>query len=450
MNRRSFLQWSGLATSAAMLTKAGDATAQVRAAQEGRVLRDTPPPRPARVVAPGGQVGVVTPNGTTLPWRKSGGVKVGHLIAEEFEHEFAPGMKALAWGYNGGTPGPTIEAVEGDRLRIYVTNRLPEPTTVHWHGIILPNGMDGVAGLNQRPIPPGETYVYEFTVRHPGTFMYHPHYDEMTQMALGMMGMFIVHPKVPVGPRVDRDFVLMTHEWKLNAGARRPDPNEMSDFNVLTFNSKAFPATEPLLVGRGERVRIRFGNLSAMDHHPVHLHGLFFHVTATDGGYVPASAQYPETTVLVPVGSTRVIEFVPDEPGDWAMHCHMTHHVMMQMGHGLPNMVGVDTRKLDHRMSRVLPEYMTMGTTGMGGMGEMEMPMTPNSLPMRGGAGPFSYIDMGGMFTVLKVRDNPGRADPNGWYAHPAGTVAGPADPRQMSADGIAATTDAPGGTKQG
>jgi FtsP/CotA-like multicopper oxidase with cupredoxin domain len=436
MDRRSFLRLSGLATGAAML-EPGDATAQESGEQGRSAEVKTPPPPPSRVVAPGGQLAVVTPNGATLPWRNSGGVKVGHLIAEEFEHEFAPGMRSLVWGYNGRTPGPTLEAVEGERLRIYVTNRLPEPTTVHWHGLILPNGMDGVSGLNQRPIPPGETYVYEFTLRHPGTFMYHPHYDEMTQMALGMMGMFIVHPKVPVGPRVDRDFVLMTHEWKLNVGARRPDPNEMSDFNVLTFNSKSFPATDPLLVGRGERVRIRLGNLSAMDHHPVHLHGLSFKVTATDGGYIPPSAQIPETTVLVPVGGTRVIEFVPDEPGDWAMHCHMTHHVMTQMGHGLPNMVGVDTRKLDHRMSRVMPEYMTMGTTGMGGMGEMEMPMPPNSLPMRGAPGPFSYIDMGGMFTILKVRDNPSRADLAGWYVHPPGTVAGPANPRQMSDDGI-------------
>jgi hypothetical protein len=174
-----------------------------------------------------------------------------------------------------------------------------------------------------------------------------------------------------------------------------------------------------------------------MDHHPIHIHGLSFTVTATDGGYVPASAQYPETTVLVPVGSTRVIEFVADEPGDWAMHCHMTHHVMMQMGHGLPNMVGADTRTLDRRMSRVVPDYMTMGTTGMGGMGEMPMPMPPNSLPMRGAAGPFSYIDMGGMFTVLKVRDNPTEADKKAWYKHPAGTVAGRADPTRMKQDGI-------------
>ena len=160
-------------------------------------------------------------------------------------------------------------------------------------------------------------------------------------------------------------------------------------------------------------------------------------LTATDGGYVPASAQYPETTVLVPVGSTRVIEFVPDEPGDWAMHCHMTHHVMMQMGHGLPPMVGVNTKQLDQRMSRVMPEYMSMGTTGMGGMGEMEMPIPPNSLPMRGTPGPFGYIDMGGMFTVLKVREDPSTADLHGWYEYPKGSVADRADPARLAADGI-------------
>jgi FtsP/CotA-like multicopper oxidase with cupredoxin domain len=425
MDRRNFMAWGGLATGAAVLSKVGDAAAQLT----------VPPPSP--IAAPGGQLAVVTPNGSTLPWQTVKGVKVGHLIAEPFEHEFAPGLRTECWGFNGSTPGPTIEAVEGDRLRIYVTNRLPEPSTVHWHGLILPNGMDGVSGLNQKPIPPGETYVYEFTVKYPGTYMYHSHHDEMTQIALGSVGMFIVHPKRPVGPKVDRDFVLMAHEWKINAGAKRPDPNAMSDFNVLTFNGKSFPATDSLVVGRGERVRIRFGNLGPMDHHPIHLHGLNFVMTATDGGYVPKSAQFPETTVLVAVGSTRVIEFVPEEPGDWAMHCHMTHHVMMQMGHGLPNMVGADTRALDKRMSRVVPEYMTMGTTGMGGMGEMQMKVPPNSLPMRGGDGPFSYIDMGGMFTILKVRDKPDPGDKTGWYTHPKGTVAGPADPAEMLADGV-------------
>lgn len=184
---------------------------------------------------------MTTPNGKTLPWTQRDGVKIGHLVAEPVDHEFAPGLRGIVWGYNGGTPGPTLEAVEGDRLRIYVTNRLPEPTTVHWHGLIIPNGMDGVAGLNQKPIPPGETWVYEFTVKHPGTYMYHSHYDEMVQIALGLKGMFVVHPKRPRGPRVDRDFVLMTHECKLDVGAKRPDPSSMNDFNLLTFNGRAFP-----------------------------------------------------------------------------------------------------------------------------------------------------------------------------------------------------------------
>jgi FtsP/CotA-like multicopper oxidase with cupredoxin domain len=443
MNRRSFITRAGGAVAGALaLSQAPTAAAHVHAAASGgagtspNLPLDTPRAR-SRPAAPGGQVAVVTPNGSTLPLRLVDGVKVGHLIAEPVQHTFAPGLQAECWGYNGSTPGPTIEAVEGDRLRIYVTNRLPEPTTVHWHGLILPNGMDGVAGLNQAPIPVGETYVYEFALRHAGTFMYHPHYDEMTQLALGMAGMFVVHPRQPRGPAVDRDFALLTHEWRLDVGARRPNPSEMNDFNLLTFNSRAFPATQPLLVGRGERVRIRLGNLSPMDHHPIHLHGLSFKVTATDGGYVPESAQYPEATVLVPVGGTRVIEFVPIEPGDWAVHCHMTHHVMTQMGHGIPPMVGVDPAVLDQRMRRVLPAYMTMGTRGMGGMGEMDMPIPANSAPMRGGPGPFGTIDMGGMFTVLKVRDRPEADAAGGWYVHPKGTVAGPADPALLRADGI-------------
>ncbi len=438
MDRRQFVQLGALMGGTLL---ARDALAQQGHAHEAP-LSAQPTAAAARatrgrIVAPGGQIAVTTPNGSTLPWKVVGGVKVGHLVAMPVKHTFAPGLDVEAWGYNGGTPGPTIEAVEGDRVRLYVTNRLPEATSVHWHGVILPNGMDGVSGLNQRPIAPGETFAYEFTLKYPGTFMYHPHFDEMTQMALGMMGMFIVHPRRPRGPRVDRDFALMTHEWKVPVGTRRPDPNAMSDFNLLTFNSKAFPATEPLVVGTGERVRIRLGNLSPMDHHPIHLHGLAFELTATDGGYVPESARYPETTVLVPVGSTRVIEFTPTEPGDWAMHCHMTHHVMNQMGHAGPFMVGADARRIDARIQPLIPGYMTMGQDGMGGMEEMGMPVSANSIPMKGGRGPFGTIDMGGMFTVLKVRDNPAAEDGTGWYQYPRGTVAERAEQARMAADGI-------------
>jgi len=422
MNRRELMQ---LTLGAGGLMLAKDALAAAIA-----------PRRP--VVAPGGQRAVVTPNGSTLPLRMVNGVKVGHLIAGELDHEFAPGLTAKAWGYNGSTPGPTIEVTQGDRVRLYVTNRLPEPTTVHWHGVILPNGMDGVSGLNQRPIPPGETFVYEFTFKDAGTFMYHPHYDEMTQMALGMNGMIVVHPRTPRGRPVDRDFVLMAHEWRIEPGAARPDPNAMDDFNVLTFNSRAFPGTAPLVMGVGERVRIRIGNLSPMDHHPIHLHGVNAELTWTDGGEVPPSARHPETTFLVPVGSVRVFEFTPTEPGDWAMHCHMTHHVMNQMGHGFPVMVGADAQRIDRRVQGLVPSYMTMGHDGMGTMSEMSMPVPPNSIPMRGGAGPFGSVDMGGMFTLLKVRERPEEEDGTGWYVHPKGTVAEAASAERMKADGIA------------
>jgi manganese oxidase len=376
----------------------------------------------------------VTPNGSTLPFTVKGDVKVMHLVAEVVKHEFAPGLEAECWGYNGGTPGPTIELVEGDRVRIYVTNKLPEPTTVHWHGVILENGMDGVAGLTQPPIQPGETYRYDFTARHPGTFMYHPHFDEMVQMALGMQGMFIVHPRRPTR-KVDRDYVIMLSEWKIEPGARRPDALAMMDFNVLTMNSKAFPGTAPLVARTGDRVRVRLGNLSAMDHHPIHLHGFAFETTATDGGPIRESARIPDTTVLVPVGGTRDIEWVADNPGDWAMHCHMTHHIMNQMGHDLPNMIGVDTKGLARSVNAVQPHTMLMGQTGMGGMGEMKMPVPPNSLPMRGAPGPFSYIDMGGMFTIVKVRDVVDESTAAGWYQHPAGTVARRATPQEMKED---------------
>jgi manganese oxidase len=381
---------------------------------------------------------VVTPNGETLPFKVVDGVKVFHLIAEEVEHEFAPGLRASCWGYNGRVHGPTIEAVEGDRVRIYVTNRLAAPTSVHWHAVFLPNGMDGVAGLNQRAIKRGETFKYEFTLRQHGTFMYHAHHDEMTQMAMGMMGMIVVHPRQPSDDyRVDRDFVIMLSEWRIEPGTSRPDPNAMSDFNVLTMNARAFPGTEPLVVKTGERVRIRFGNLSAMDHHPIHLHGHYFKVTATDGGTIPVSAQWPETTVLVPTGSTRDIELVADAPGDWAMHCHMTHHVMNQMGHGIPNMIGVKHGPLDKAVRPLLPGYMTMGQDGMGDMGDMGMAVPKNSIPMVGAAGPYDYITMGGMFTLLKVRDQLANYQDPGWYPQPPNTTAQAASLVDIARDGI-------------
>jgi len=380
---------------------------------------------------------VVTPNNPKLPWKMVEGVKVFHLVAEEVEHLFAPGLKAKCWGYNGSVHGPTIEAVEGDRVRFYVTNRLPEPTTLHWHGLLVPNGMDGVGGLTQHIIHPGETYKYEFVLRQHGTFMYHPHHDEMTQMALGMMGLFIIHPR-GIDQAPDRDFAILLSEWKITPGTSRPDPNEMTEFNILTMNAAVYPATEPLVVKQGQRVRIRFGNLGAMDHHPIHLHGYSFCVVDTDGCPIPAAAQERGATVLVPVGSTRTIEFMADAPGDWAMHCHMTHHVMNQMGHGALNLIGVDTEKIDDKVrSTLIPGFMNMGQAGMGDMGEMGMDVPRNSIPMVGGQGQYDPITMGGMFTILKVRPDLTSYDDPGWYQHPAGTLARLATPEELKRDGI-------------
>lgn len=398
------------------------------------------PGQPGRDYTP-----VSVPGGAKLPWKIVEGVKVYHLIAEEVEHEFAPGLKAQCWGYNGHVHGPLIEAVEGDRVRVYVTNRLPAPTTVHWHGVFLANGMDGVGGITQPVIKPGETFRYEWTFRQSGTLMYHPHHDEMTQMAMGMMGLIVVHPRgVSQAERPDRDFAILLSEWKIEPGARRPDPMAMNDFNLLTMNGKCFPGTESLVAKLGNKVRIRFGNLSAMDHHPIHLHGFYFNVVGTDGGEIPAAGRWPETTVLVPTGSTRDIEFVADAEGDWPMHCHMTHHLMNQMGHGLPNVMGVDLSDLDARIRKLVPGYMSMGATGMGEMAEMSMDGPANSLSTYFAPGQYDPITMGGMFTLVKVRrDWDGKADP-GWYPHPPETRAKLALAEELKRDGIDLPAAAP------
>ena len=387
---------------------------------------------------------VIVPNGAALPFKVVDGVKVFHVIVDEVDHAFDSGLRAKCWGYNGRVNSTTIEAVEGERIRIYVTNRLPMPTSIHWHGFYLPNGMDGVGGLTQPNIKAGETAKYEWTLRQYGSFMFHAHHDEMTQMGMGLIGMFVVHPRTPSPEyRVDRDFSLMISEWSVKPGTARPNTVEMTDFNILTLNGKVFPSTAPLVCRTGDRVRLRLGNLGAMDHHPMHIHGHHFRITATDGEDIPLSAQWPETTALVAVGQTRNIEFIADAPGDWAFHCHMSHHVMNQMGHEFPNVVGMNPKGLEEKIRPLLPSYMTMGHTGMD-MGKMAevMPYPPNTISMKGATGPFGdYVSMGGLFTILKVRDELKSYDEDpGWYQHPAGTVALKATDADLARDGIDVT----------
>ena len=424
-SRRQFFKAAGIAGGAV----AAAAVSRVAlAALPEPVLQTSPNTMPPLMPSTGRPYNpVVTLNGWTLPWRMNQGVKEFHLVAEPVVREMAPGFKAHLWGYNGQSPGPTIEVVEGDRVRIFVTNKLPEHTSVHWHGQRLPNGMDGVSGLTQRSIQPGKTFVYEFEARRPGTFMYHPHADEMTQMAMGMMGFWITHPKVkhPLIDDVQRDFCFLLNGYDIDPGSYTPKVMTMLDFNLWAWNSRVFPGIDTLNVRKNDKVRLRIGNLT-MTNHPIHLHGHEFMVTGTDGGPTPKSARWLEVTTDIAVGQMRQLEFVADEEGDWAFHCHKSHHTMNAMGHNVPTMIGVDHTGLAKKITKLIPDYMVMGERGMADMTEMEMPIPDNTVPMMSGEGPFGSVEMGGMFSVLKVRKDqkPGDYKDPGWFKHPPGTVA--------------------------
>lgn len=419
-HRRSFFKAAGaVVLGASAVSRVGAASLPEAVTQTSAQTLPPPSPPNGRPYNP-----VVTLNGWSLPWRMNHGVKEFHLVVEPVVREFAPGMNVNMWGFNGSSPGPTIEAVEGDRVRIFVTNKLPEPTSIHWHGILLPNGMDGVSGLTQPGIPVDKTFVYEFLLQRPGSHFYHSHLSEQQQLALGVFGCFVIHPKDPRQLKVDRDFMFMLASYDVAPGAATPKTSTMTDFNLWTFNNRVFPGIDPMVARTGDRVRIRVGNLT-MTNHPIHMHGPHFEVTGTDGGWVPKSARWPEVTTDIAVGQLRAFEF-DAIAGDWALHCHKSHHTMNAMGHDVPTMVGVDPQGVAERLSRLVPGYMSMGNTGMDSMTRMKMPLPDNTLPMMTGTGPFGPIGMGGMFTVVKVRDDVARgdfADP-GSFVHPAGTVA--------------------------
>jgi FtsP/CotA-like multicopper oxidase with cupredoxin domain len=268
---------------------------------------------------------VEVPDVPKLPWKMVDGAKEFHLTAEHMKREFLPDVWIDVWGYNGSMPGPTIEAVEGDKVRIVVHNKLPEATSVHWHGLEVPIAMDGVPGLTQDPIPPGGTYTYEFTLKQNGTFFYHSH--GAMQEGMGMVGLFIIHPRSAHNPPVDRDYALIIQEWAILPGATVPNTMSM-EFNIFTINGRSAPYITPLVIKQGERVRIRLVNFSPIDHHPMHLHGQTFWITGTEAGRIPDTAWTPSNNVLVGVAQARDIEFVADNPGDWVLHCHMFHHMM--------------------------------------------------------------------------------------------------------------------------
>ncbi|HEY5623549.1 MAG TPA: copper oxidase, partial [Gammaproteobacteria bacterium] len=297
VSRRQFLtHTAGALVGAGAVSRASLAQVPEAAMTMSAATQPPPPPETGRPYQP-----VVTLNGWSLPWRMQGDVKEFHLVAEPVEREIAPGMTAHLWGYNGQSPGPTLECVEGDRIRVFVTNRLPEYTNIHWHGVHVPNGMDGVAGLTQPPIQPGETWVYEFDMNRSGTFMYHPHADGLVQFAMGTMGLIVVHPANPAERAVDRDYAFLMNAYDIQPGSYTPRVNTMTDFNLWTFNSRVYPGISPLIAREGERVRVRIGNLT-MTNHPIHIHGHSFEVAGTDGGWIPEAARWPEATVDVAVG----------------------------------------------------------------------------------------------------------------------------------------------------
>ncbi|HEU0120641.1 MAG TPA: multicopper oxidase domain-containing protein [Bryobacteraceae bacterium] len=268
-----------------------------------------------------------TPDLGRLEPRLVDGVKEFHLTAEVVNLEIAAGRNITAWGYNGSVPGPTLEVNEGDRVRVVFRNHLPEPTAVHWHGFEMPHTQDGSVGLGMDPVLPGDTYTYEFTLNQSNTCFYHSHFP--MQEMMGSIGFFVINPKTPVTPRVDRDFGLLLQEWDLRPNNDVPNSLAM-EFNWLTFNGKSGPDCTPMIVRQGERVRLRLLNMG-MDHHPIHLHGFQFYMTATEGGRVPEAMWYPQNTILVGVAQIREVEFTANIVGEFMLHCHLPHHMMNNM-----------------------------------------------------------------------------------------------------------------------
>jgi hypothetical protein len=300
----------------------------------------------------GQPVPVQSPDVENLSFTLDKGVKVFHLIMEPVKQQIAPNKILDLWGFNGSAPGPTIQVTQGDRVRIIVDNHLPEPTSMHWHGFEIPHDMDGGPGISQDPIKPGGRFTYEFTLHQNGTYFYHSHMA--MQEMMGTLGAFIMHPKHAYTPAVDKDFVVLLQEYAVLPNNSIPNTMNM-EFNWLVLNGKAGPATTPLIVRLGDRVRIRMVNLG-MDHHPIHLHGHTFHTTGTEGGRIPESAWIPGNTVLVGVAQARDVEFVANNPGAWMLHCHLPHHMMNQMSSNVGPM---------SRMGRGMPAGADMNL-GMG------------------------------------------------------------------------------------
>ena len=270
------------------------------------------------------------------------GIKEFQLTLDEIRWEYAKGKFVHAWAYNGQVPGPEIRVIEGDKMRVIVKNNLPVPTSIHWHGVHVENRADGIPGLTQYPIKPGETFTYEFTAKNAGTHFYHTHgsshVDVALQFDMGLSGPFVVESKNT--KKYDREYVYMLDEWEINpdgsngalaAVGEHGEHIHKHDYNIFTINGRIFPDTDPLMVKEGERILIRLINAGTQEIHPMHTHGHSFKVVAIDGNPVPLSAQQVRDNLPILPGERYDIELVADNPGVWLFHCHHVHHAAAGM-----------------------------------------------------------------------------------------------------------------------
>lgn len=300
-------------------------------------------PDAVRFVAPVGARG-----DQPLEPRMEDGWKVFALETSVIEWNILPNEPVLAYAYNSQVPGPTIRVTEGDTLKVTLRNELNEPTSIHWHGLHVPNAMDGVPPLTQAAVEPGGSFLYEFVVSHAGTFMYHSHVDAAEQIDRGLYGPLIVDPQLANTGETefDKEFTMMLSAWNIpqpegGAGAAMAGMEDASssekateesgnlsmrmDYNYFTINGKAFPEVPTWTVNEGDLVRVRMINISNLAH-PMHLHGQDFKVVAKDGEPLRPEQQLVMNTLSVDAGETYDVVFVAESPGTWVFHCHELHH----------------------------------------------------------------------------------------------------------------------------
>ncbi|MDQ6780428.1 MAG: multicopper oxidase domain-containing protein, partial [Candidatus Eremiobacteraeota bacterium] len=304
----------------------------------------------------------------SLPRLSAGTTKTFYLFAEVSGWEIAPGTTVKAWTYNGTVPGPTIHVRQGDRVRVVLINKLPEATTIHWHGLPVGPDMDGVPGFSQNAVAPDRAFVYSFVASEPGTYIYHTHFDDLNQIDRGLYGAVVVDDAKPT-QRFDREYLMLLSSWRVRSDAE----------NFFSINGKSYPLTRPFVVHRGDRVRVREINISGSEFHTMHLHGHRFETIAIDGQAVAAANRQRMVTLTIGPGETRDIAFTADaQPGTWMFHCHVADHMMNgAMGPGgLVTAVQYDSAP-DKLASLARQDLMAMnGGSGAGSSGSSGAPLS--------------------------------------------------------------------------